>query len=272
LDGPDVKLQGVTILEQTHKTLLPYGYPFSYVPNVHHQYILILRRPEPPKSNGKRKRSLPQLERNHIYCGDAVELIRQVPDSAVNLIIADPPYNIRKDFESGRIWDGDREWFDWCKSWLLECRRVLKDDGSVFVYGIHKYLAYLHTYLMDIGMTYRRQFIWYYENNFSGFAKLPSAFYEPILWFSKGETFTYHVIREPYKSTDRLKHKITKNGKVWTPNPEGRLAGDVWYFPVLAGKRFAAERVDHPTQKPLSLTDRIVRHFSNKGDLVLVPF
>lgn len=272
LEGPDVKLQGVTILEQTHKTLLPYGYPFSYVPNVHHQYILILQRADRAKPLVKRTRAFRSLERNRIYCGDALDLIKKVPDCSVNLVIADPPYNIRKDFESGRIWDGDREWVDWCKSWLLECQRVLRDDGSIFVYGIHNYLAYLHTYLMDIGMAYRRQFIWYYENNFSGFTKLPSAFYEPLLWFSKGEQFTYHPIREPYKSTERLKHKITKNGKVWTPNPEGRHAGDVWYFPVLAGKRFAAERVDHPTQKPLNLTHRIVRHFSNKGEVVLVPF
>jgi site-specific DNA-methyltransferase (adenine-specific)/adenine-specific DNA-methyltransferase len=50
------------------------------------------------------------------------------------------------------------------------------------------------------------------------------------------------------------------------------MAGDVWNFPVLAGRRFAAERVDHPTQKPLSISRRIVKHFSNEGDVVLVPF
>ena len=67
-------------------------------------------------------------------------------------------------------------------------------------------------------------------------------------------------------------NKITKKGKVWIPNPEGRLAGDVWDFPVLAGKRFAKERVRHPTQKPLSISKRIITHFSNPGDTVLVPF
>jgi site-specific DNA-methyltransferase (adenine-specific)/adenine-specific DNA-methyltransferase len=92
------------------------------------------------------------------------------------------------------------------------------------------------------------------------------------LWFSKGKEFTYHPIREPYKSTDRLKHKITKNGKVWQPNPEGRMAGDVWSFPVLAGRRFKDEKVDHPTQKPLSICNRIVKHFSNKDEIILIPF
>lgn len=50
------------------------------------------------------------------------------------------------------------------------------------------------------------------------------------------------------------------------------MAGDVWNFPVLAGRRFAAERVDHPTQKPLSISRRIVKHFSNEEEVVLIPF
>jgi site-specific DNA-methyltransferase (adenine-specific) len=127
-------------------------------------------------------------------------------------------------------------------------------------------------YLYDLNLKYRRQFIWYYDNSFSGYTKAPVAKYEPLLWFSKSDEYTYHQIREPYKSTERLKNKITKNGKVWTPNPDGRHGGDVWNFPILAGKRFESERVDHPTQKPLSISNRIVNHFSNEGDLVLIPF
>ena len=86
---------------------------------------------------------------------------------------------------------------------------------------------------------------------------------KPLLWFSKTKDYIYHEIREPYKSQERLKHKITKNGKVWTPHPEGRMAGDVWMFPVLAGRRFRDEKVDHPTQKPLSISRRLIKHFSN---------
>ena len=85
-------------------------------------------------------------------------------------------------------------------------------------------------------------------------------------------TLFYKPIREPYKSKERIKHKIIKNGKVWKPHPEGRLAGDIWKFPTLAGRRFAEEKVDHPTQKPLSISRRIIKHFSIEGNLVLVPF
>jgi DNA modification methylase len=123
-----------------------------------------------------------------------------------------------------------------------------------------------------MGMTYRRQIIWYYENGFTTYRRNLATHYEPILWFSQGADSFFREIREPYKSTERLRHRITKNGKEWTPHPDGRLAGDVWSFPTLAGRRFRDERVDHPTQKPLALTDRIICHFSAPGSLVVVPF
>ena len=124
-----------------------------------------------------------------------------------------------------------------------------------------------------MGLIYRRQIIWHYENGFAGYGKRSlNATYEPLLWFSKTDRYIYTPIREPYKSQERLKHKIIKNGKVWEPNPEGRMAGDIWSFPTLAGRRFRDEKVDHPTQKPLSISRRIVKHFSNPGDTILVPF
>ncbi len=214
------------------------------------------------------------MERNKVYLGDCIELLKQVEDGSVDLIIADPPYNIGKNFgPRSKVWNDIDEWNIWCKEWLDLCIAKLKPTGSIFVYGIHNYLCYLQVHLMQRRMIYRRQFIWYYENGFSGYTKLPAAFYEPLLWFSKSNEHTFHQIREPYKSQERLKNKITKkDGTIWTPNPEGRIAGDVWNFPVLAGKRFADEKVDHPTQKPLSISNRIVKHFSNEGDLILVPF
>jgi len=170
------------------------------------------------------------------------------------------------------VWDDLNKWLNWNKIWIGLAIRKLKPTGSIFIYGIHHYLCYIQVHLYELGTYYRRQFIWHYENNFSGYKKTPAAHYEPILWFSKTNNFTYHQIREPYKSTKRLKNKITKNGKVWIPNPNGKHAGDVWLFPVLAGKRFEKERVDHPTQKPLSICNRIVKHFSNEGETILIPF
>lgn len=211
-------------------------------------------------------------KQDQIIHGDCLEVLPTLAADSVDLIIADPPYNLSKDFGQWKEVERRDEWLPWCRKWLNESKRVLKPGGSIFVYGIHHHLCWIQCHLYDIGLAYRRQIVWHYENGFAGYTRTLAAHYEPLLWFSKGPTFTYHPIREPYRSVDRLKYKVTKNGKVWQPNPAGRLAGDVWRFPVLAGRRFRDERVDHPTQKPLALSLRIVEHFSSPGELVLVPF
>jgi len=214
------------------------------------------------------------MQKNKIYRGDTLDLIGDIEDNSIDLIIADPPYGIEMDFGGKEKWGLNKhlEWLSWMKKWLREAERVLKPEGSIFVYGIHHNMGYIQCYLYELGLIYGRQFVWHYKNNWSGYTKLPPGNYEPLLWFHKGERYTYHPVREAYESTERLKYKIIKNGKEWKPNPEGKHVGDVWRIPVLAGKSFAKERVDHPTQKPIAICDRIVRHFSNKGDVVLVPF
>ncbi len=209
---------------------------------------------------------------NDVHCGDTIAFMRELPDACAHLIIADPPYNIDKDFGVGTFFRDQTEWIEWSRSWLSESKRLLHESGNLFVYAIHHNACYLQCLLYEMGLVYRRQMIWYYENGWSKYRKGPACHYEPILWFAKRASSTYLTIREPYKSTERLKHRIIKNGKVWTPNPAGRHAGDVWHIPTLAGRRFAREREDHPTQKPLALSLRLVRHFSNPGELVLVPF
>lgn len=213
------------------------------------------------------------MELNNIYQGDCIELMSQLEEESFDLIIADPPYNLNKDFgNNSDKWVNVHDWVEWSKSWIKVAVKKLKPTGSIFIYGIHHYQCYIQVYLYELGLYYRRQIIWYYENGFTTYKKAPPAQYEPLLWFSKGEDYVYHTVREPYKSQERLKNKITKNGKVWEPHPEGKQGGDVWNIPVLAGKRFENERVEHPTQKPLQICDRIIKHFSNEGDKILIPF
>lgn len=214
------------------------------------------------------------IEENSIHHGDVMEFLRTLPDGYADLLIADPPYSIDKDreFGEGAFFESRDEWLAWCKLWLTEAKRILKPTGNLFVYAIHHHACFLQTYMYEMGLQYRRQIIWHYENGWSKYKNAPACHYEPILWFAHRNDSTFHVIREPYKSEERLRHTITKKGKVWTPHPEGRQAGDVWTFPTLAGRRFADERTEHPTQKPLSLSRRLVEHFSNDGEMVVVPF
>lgn len=211
--------------------------------------------------------------KEYLVHGDCIEGMQSLETGSFNLIIADPPYNLNKDFGAWKEYEKRDQWKDWTWQWLTEATRCLAETGNIFVYGIHRYQCFVQCMLYELGLEYRRQIIWYYENGFSGYsARTLSACYEPILWFSKSDQYVYHTIREPYKSQERLKHKVTKNGKVWTPHPDGRRAGDVWCFPTLAGRRFRDEKVNHPTQKSLALSSRIVEHFSNPDDTVLVPF
>lgn len=219
------------------------------------------------------KRTSDRTYANQIIVGDCLEELSKLPATCSQLIIADPPYNLDKDFGLWKEAERKETWLPWCQQWLAECKRILEPHGNIFVYGIHRHICWIQCSLYELGLRYRRQIIWNYENGFAGYnGRSLAAHYEPILWFSKSDEYTYHPIREPYKSVERLKHKITKTGRTWTPNPQGRLGGDVWKFPTLAGRRFRDEKVNHPTQKPLSLTLRIVEHFSNPGDLVVVPF
>lgn len=211
-------------------------------------------------------------QKNKVTESDVLDYLRAIPDGSVQLIVADPPYNLGPKFGNTKEWINDSDWLSWSAEWLRECKRVLSKDGNLLVYGIHHYLCFMQVELYKLEMHYRRQIIWNYENGFSTYKRNLATHYEPILWFTKTNEYYFEEIREPYKSQERLKNKITKNGKVWSPNPKGRIAGDVWRFPTLSGKRFASERVDHPTQKPLSISQRIIRHFSEPGSTVLIPF
>jgi DNA modification methylase len=123
--------------------------------------------------------------------------------------------------------------------------------------------------MYEAGLFYRRLNIWAYENNFSRFTREPAAHYEPFLWFSKSnDEWTYNVdeVRIPYKSTERLKTAVYSTmadgtKKAWIPNPNGAMRGDIWEYPVLAGKRFANEKTEHPTQKPEALITEIIKAF-----------
>lgn len=211
--------------------------------------------------------------KNKILNKDCISGMKVLKTSSFNLIISDPPYNLSKDFGKYKENQNKKKWKELTREWLLECYRLLSDKGNIFVYGIHHHICWVQCMMYEIGFLYKRQIIWHYENGFAGYGKKSlNAEYEPLLWFTKTKNNIYNPIRLPYKSLERLKYKVIKNNKVWKPNPEGRMAGDVWNFPTLAGRRFKDEKVNHPTQKPLSISRRLVKHFSNEKDTILVPF
>lgn len=213
-----------------------------------------------------------QTNTTKLYNIDCIELMNILPDNYVDLIITDPPYNIGKDFGN----DSDKmllnDYLDITYKRLEECKRVLKENGNIIWFASHNYVGYIQVMMYELGFIYQRQNIWHYENGMSRQSKTPVGEYEPFLWFSKSENdWVYNIddVRVPYKS-ERVKNPVYKKNskgelKAWTPNPNGRKRGDVWKFPVLAGKLYENEKTKHPTQKSESLITEIIKAFCPKN-------
>lgn len=215
------------------------------------------------------------MEYNKVIRGDSDIILKQFMDEGIkfDLICTDPPYNLNKDFGN----DSDKleldEFLKVTKQRIAVCKELLENNGSIIWFGIHHYIGFIQAIMYNEGLFYRRMNIWHYENGFSRTSKAPLTQYEPFLWFSKSKSkWIYNVddVRVPYKSTERLKNPVYykgKNGekKVWQPNPNGAMRGDVWDFPTLAGKVYEKEKTSHPTQKPEALITEIIKAYCPKN-------
>lgn len=158
---------------------------------------------------------------------------------------------------------------------MLEMKRVLREDGSIYLHCDPTAGHYLKE-LMDAVFgrkNFRNEIIWHYTGG--GRSKTYfSRKHDTILLYSKGQRYTFNVdeIRVPYKETSGYaKSGITaKSGKKYLPNPKGTPIDDVWDIPII--NPLSKERTGYPTQKPLVLYERIIRASSNKSDIVLDPF
>jgi DNA modification methylase len=223
-----------------------------------------------------------------IICGDSDLLLQQMLNDGtkVDLVLTDPPYNLKKDFGNNSDKLSLADFLTITKKRIELCRDLLLPNGSIIWFGIHHYIGFIQAMMYDVGLYYRRMNIWYYENGFSHVKTSPVTQYEPFLWFSKSsKKWTYNVddVRIPYKSQQRLKNPVyykNKNGEriKWEPNPLGAMRGDVWMFPTLAGKLYQHEKTSHPTQKPESLIIELIKAFCPKNldgfydGVILDPF
>ena len=217
-------------------------------------------------------------------CDKALDALLQA-GVKYDLILTDPPYNVGKDFGNNSDSLPLDVFLEGMYRRIDKMKELLTDKGSIIWFGIHDYLCFIQVYMYKVGLHYRRQNIWHYENGFSRSKKEPATHYEPFLWFSKDDKeWTYNVdeVRVPYKSTQRLKSPVKykdKDGnmKIWKPSEKGAMRGDVWDFPTLAGKAFEEERTEHPSQKPESLITELIKAFCPMHDgkfdgIILDPF
>ena len=158
---------------------------------------------------------------------------------------------------------------------LLEMRRILKDTGSIYLHCDPTASHYLKACMDAVfdRKNFQNEIVWHY----TGGGRSKSYFsrkHDLIFWYGKSShaTFNIDAIRVPYKETSGYaKSGITsKDGKKYTPHPEGTPVTDVWDIPII--NPLSKERVGYPTQKPLALYERIIKASSNEKDILLDPF
>jgi len=214
-----------------------------------------------------------------LYNMDALQFLKSIENDSVDLVFADPPYNIKK-----AEWDtfqSQKQYVDWSILWIQETQRILKPQGSLYVCGFSEILAdikWAASYLFK-GCKW---LVWYYRNK----ANLGNDWgrsHESILHFRKSKEFIFNIdeVRVPYnahtlKYPSRPQAETSQynngNGKeyIWEPNPLGAKPKDVFEIPTLSNGSW--EKTEHETQKPVELIKKIVLASSNEGKIIVDPF
>jgi site-specific DNA-methyltransferase (adenine-specific) len=198
--------------------------------------------------------------KNQLICGDACSELAKFDDSSIDLIIADPPYNLGKDYGNNRDLKAWHEYEDFTRQWLNEAARLLKPAGTIYVFMGVRFISKLFLILEDeLHLNFNGWITWHYTQGMGrkvGF----SPRHEDILYFTKTDSFIFNLddVRIPQK------YYRARN------NMQGANPGDVWQFSHV--HYCSEERQKHPTQKPEALIERMIRASSNPGDVVLDPF
>ncbi len=211
-------------------------------------------------------------DKHKIIYADALEALKTLPDNSVDLIFADPPYNIGKNF-NGKIekWDTEESYLEWCYEWLDLCIQKLKPNGSFYVMTATQFMPYFDIHLRK-KLTILSRLVWSYDSSGVQAKKYYGSMYEPILFCVKDKNnYTFNTNDILVEAKTGAKRKLIDYRKaVPTVYNSEKVPGNVWEFSRVRYRMDEYE--NHPTQKPISLLERIIKASSNEGDLVLDPF
>lgn len=205
---------------------------------------------------------------NQILKGDCLKLFKSIPNNSIDCIFADPPFNLNKKYNSHIDKLVETEYLDWCKLWIDECLRVLKDSGFIFLHNIPKWLTFYANFL-NYKAVFRHWISWDAMTAPMGKTLQPAHY--GILFYSKtNDRSKFNEIRYPHKR-DR-KGGLIKDygGKKNILHPFGPLCSDVWTD--IHRIRHSKYRDEHPCQLPIHLLERIILMSSEENDIILDPF
>lgn len=207
-----------------------------------------------------------------IYLGDCLDVLGDVPDASVDLVFADPPYNIGKAFgEFKDSWPSDTDYVSWCYRWLDLCISKLKPTGSMYVMASTQAMPFLDLWLRE-RITIRSRIVWHYDSSGVQAKRHFGSLYEPILFCVKDpNAYTFNAAEiEVEARTGAVRKLIDYRKEVPTYYKATKVPGNIWHFPRVRYRM--PEYEEHPSQKPEALLERIIKASSNPGDLVLDPF
>ncbi|MCL2566861.1 MAG: site-specific DNA-methyltransferase [Alphaproteobacteria bacterium] len=218
--------------------------------------------------------------------------IKKIPSNYVNLIYLDPPFFTQKEqilkskqgvsYKFDDNWESIDSYISFLSERLSECKRVLKEDGTIFLHCDKKASHYIKVLLDNIFgyNNFINEIIWSYKrwsNNRNGLLNG----HQNIFWYSKSNKYTFNPQYQNYSATTNIDQILlnrernsftnkTQYSNTLAKEKKGVLLSDVWEIPFFNPK--AKERVNYPTQKPILLLEQIIKLASNKGDVVLDPF
>ncbi|MCI0512864.1 adenine-specific DNA-methyltransferase [candidate division KSB1 bacterium] len=209
---------------------------------------------------------------HQIIFGDALEALATIPAHSVNLIFADPPYNIGKDFNGRKDrWPSDEAYLEWCYQWLEICINKLRPDGAFYVMAATQAMPYFDIYLRQ-RLHILSRIVWFYDSSGVQAKKYYGSLYEPILFGVKDQdNYVFNASDILVEAKTGAQRKLIDYRK---PTPAvynaQKVPGNVWEIPRVRYRMDEYE--NHPTQKPIALLERIILASTNPGDLVLDPF
>ncbi len=213
-----------------------------------------------------------EKDEHKIIRGDALEVLPSIPDASIDLIFADPPYNIGKDFNGRKDkWASEEDYLTWCYRWLDLCVQKLKPNGSLYVMTSTQAMPYFDLYLRE-KLTILSRIVWFYDSSGVQARKYFGSLYEPILFCVKDpEHYTFNAQNILVEAKTGAKRKLIDYRKpVPAVYSSEKVPGNVWEIPRVRYRMDEYE--NHPTQKPIALLERIILASSNPGDVVLDPF
>ncbi len=205
---------------------------------------------------------------NRVIQGDCLEVMRKIPDNSVDVTFADPPFNLKKRYNSYHDKHEEEKYLQWCREWLYEMVRITKPTGSIFVHNIPKWLIYFGSYLNEIAI-FRHWIVWDAMGAPRGKTLLPNHY--GILYYVKSDKFKFYDIRMLYKRCRNCKYILQDyGGKKSRMHPFGPLVSDIWTD--IHRIRHKIRRDEHPCQLPVHLIERLLLMSSDEGDIILDPF